>query len=132
MAVSDPDGRVATPLVVLDAAALSADMGPLRRLVADYEVGRLIAGLPLTMSGDEGQQAEVVRATAERLAHAVGLPVSYVDERLSSAQAERAMAETGASSRQRRGKVDMVAASLLLQAYLDADSSRDLERAEND
>jgi putative holliday junction resolvase len=132
VAVSDPAGRVATPLAVLDAPAVMSDATPLRRLVEDYDAERLVVGLPLSMSGEEGPQATSVREAAERMAQAVGLPITYVDERLSSVQAERAMAEAGASSRRRRGSVDMVAASLLLQAYLDADRSDDLERSEDD
>lgn len=119
VAVSDPSGRVATPLVVLDARALARDPSPLRRLFADYEVEEVVVGLPLTLAGEEGRQALAVRTMAERLVEPLGVPVVYHDERLSSTQAERAMAETGADARARRGSVDMVAATLLLQAHLD-------------
>jgi putative Holliday junction resolvase len=120
VAVSDPSGRVATPLSVLDARALAADLGPLLRIVEDYEVRRLVVGLPLTMSGDEGPQAREVRRSAEHLAARLGMAVAYQDERLTSKAAEQAMSETGAGSRARRGRVDAVAATLLLQTYLDA------------
>jgi putative Holliday junction resolvase len=120
VAVSDPSGRVATPLKVLEASTLAGDADPLRRLVVDYDVRELVVGLPLTLSGDEGPQAQRVRSEAQRLAEAVGLPLVMWDERLSSTAAARAMSEAGEGSRARRGKVDMVAASLLLQAYLDA------------
>lgn len=121
VAVSDPSGRVATPLVVLDARELARDASPLRRLIDDYEPESLVVGLPLTMSGEAGPQAEAVRATVRRLIEPLGVPVVYHDERLSSAEAERAMAAAGADSRARRGSVDMVAASLLLQSHLDAE-----------
>jgi putative holliday junction resolvase len=120
VAVSDPSGRVATPVRVLDAKALDADISPLRRLVDDYEPGELVVGLPLTMAGEEGPQAQRVRAFADRLAAAVGLPLVYWDERLSSSAAEKAMGQAGSSARDRRGAVDMVAATLILQGYLDA------------
>ena len=120
MAVSDPAGRVATPLVVLDARALARDAGPLRRLIDDYEPAELVVGLPLTLAGEEGPQAASVKATVRRLFESLGIPVAYHDERLSSREAERAMAAAGADSRKRRGSVDMVAAALLLQSYLDA------------
>ena len=119
VAVSDPSGRVATPLSVLDARALARDSTPLRRLIEDYEPGELVVGLPFTLAGDEGPQAAVVRATVRRLLTPLGIPVAYHDERLSSTEAERAMAAAGADARARRGSVDMVAASLLLQSYLD-------------
>jgi putative Holliday junction resolvase len=122
VAVSDPTGRVATPLTVLDARALERDAGPLRRLVGDYEPEELVVGLPFTMAGDEGPQASIVRATVRRLIAPLGIPVAYHDERLTSAEAERAMSAAGADARARRGAVDMVAASVLLQSYLDAEN----------
>lgn len=120
VAVSDPSGRVATPLKVLDARELARDPSALRRMVADYEPAAFVVGLPLTLAGEEGPQAAAVKSTARILLGPFGLPVHYHDERLSSAQAERAMAEAGADSRSRRGSVDMVAAALLLQSFLDA------------
>jgi putative Holliday junction resolvase len=120
VAVSDPSGSVATPLTVLDSAGLSRDPSPLRRLVEDYEACELVVGLPLTMAGEEGPQAAAVRVLGERFAAATGLPLVFWDERLSSSAARRAMGETGVRSRDARGSVDMVAAALVLQAYLDA------------
>ncbi len=120
VAVSDAEGAVASPLVVLDARALARDIGPLKRLVEDYEVTGLVAGLPLTMAGEEGPQAIMVRATAERIAGALGMPIAYVDERLSSSAASRAMTGSGVSTRGQRGKLDMVAAAYILQGYLDS------------
>jgi putative holliday junction resolvase len=125
VAVCDPGGRVATPVTVLDARRLAADLAPLLRLASDYEAEGLVVGLPLTMGGEEGPQARSVRETAERLATGVGLPLFFVDERLTSVQAERSMASAGADARSRRGSVDMVAAALLLQSYLDAAASID-------
>lgn len=120
VAVSDPSGRVATPLVVLDARELARDPSALRRLVEDYEAGEIVVGLPLTLAGVEGPQVATVRAMVRRLVEPLGVPVVYHDERLSSTQAERAMAEAGADARARRGSVDMVAAAVLLQSYLDS------------
>jgi putative Holliday junction resolvase len=120
VAVSDPSGSVATPVTVLDAKRLASDVGPLRLLVQDYEAVELVVGLPLTMSGEEGPQAVSVRRCADALSERLGIPVAYYDERLSSASAERAMGESGSRSRERRGAVDMVAATLVLQAFLDA------------
>jgi putative Holliday junction resolvase len=122
VAVSDPSGRVATPLVVLDARALARDMTPLRRIIEDYEPEELVVGLPLTLSGEEGPQAASIRATVRRLIEPLGTAVAYHDERFTSTEAERAMAAAGADSKARRGSVDMVAATLLLQSYLDSDA----------
>lgn len=120
VAVSDPDGRVATPLKVLDARDLARDIKLLLRLVQDYEVESLVAGLPLTLSGEEGPQATVVRARAEELARALRLPLEFWDERLSTTEAARAMSASGVSARDSKAAVDMVAASLILQGFLDS------------
>lgn len=120
VAVSDPAGIMASPVTVLDARRLAGDVRDLARLVEDYEAEVLVIGLPLTMGGSEGPQADDVRAEAERLAAAVGLPVEYQDERLSSAEARRAMHEAGMSDRQQRGSLDKVAAAIVLQGWLDA------------
>jgi putative holliday junction resolvase len=120
VAVSDPSGTVATPVAVLDAARALGDGRDLVRLVEDYEVEVVVVGLPLSMDGTEGPQAKRVRSAAARLAGFLRTPLEFVDERLSSSQASKAMQATGASSRKQRGSVDMVAASLFLQSYLDA------------
>ncbi|HBG3382941.1 TPA: Holliday junction resolvase RuvX, partial [Clostridioides difficile] len=80
----------------------------------------LVCGRPMTLAGEEGPQAARVREQAERVAAACGLPLEFEDERLSSAEAKRILREQGLSERAMRGKVDMVAASLFLQAWLDA------------
>ncbi len=129
--MSDPTGTVATPLVVLDARKLARDAAPLRRIIGDYEPTVLVVGLPLTLAGEEGPQAAVVKAVVRRLIQPLGIPVAYRDERLSSTAANRAMAEAGADERARRGSVDMVAASLLLQSYLDMTSAK-TERPEDE
>lgn len=121
IAVSDPDERVATPLAVLDAKRVLGDGAELRRLLSDYDdIGLIVAGLPRSLDGSEGPQAARTRVAAARIGEITCLEIRFVDERLSSAEAERRMAESGADSRARRGSVDMVAASLLLQTYLDA------------
>lgn len=120
VAVSDPSGAVATPVTVLDGRALAGDIRPLRTLVEDYEVERLVVGLPLTLAGEEGPQAAAVRERAEMLARTLRLPLAYHDERLTTEQARRSLAESGLDERKMRKVVDMVAAALILQAYIDA------------
>jgi putative Holliday junction resolvase len=119
VAVSDPSGTVASPLVVLDARKVLGDGQDLRRLAEEYEIGLVVVGLPLSLDGSEGPQAGAVRRAAKRLAGFLPLPFEFVDERLSSTQAIRSMGEAGASSRDARGSVDMVAAAIFLQSYLD-------------
>ena len=117
VALSDPGGTIASPLEVLDATGRLDDR--IAAMVEEYGVGLVVAGLPLTLGGDEGPQAEHVRTVADRIARRIGVPLVYHDERLSSAQANRAMAG-GTSSKKRRGTVDKVAAAIFLQSFLDA------------
>jgi putative Holliday junction resolvase len=130
VSLSDPSGTIATPLVVLDAKGLERDLRPFACLVEDHEVGLLVIGLPVTMAGDEGPQAAEVREVASRLSSHVGLPVEFVDERLTTVQARRAMAGQGDAAK-RKGAVDMVAATVMLQAYLDGRRLQDDTESEH-
>ncbi|MDA3935283.1 MAG: Holliday junction resolvase RuvX [Actinomycetota bacterium] len=123
IAISDPDGRVATPLKVLDAHVIY-EPGPLRRLIEDYEVELIVVGLPLSLDGREGPQAKRVRELGARLATQIATPIEFFDERLSSTEAKRVMTEAGVSDKAKRGSIDMVAASVFLQSYLDLQRTR--------
>ncbi len=120
IAVSDPQGRVASPVCVLPAAEVLAHASTFRRVLEDWEPGCLVCGRPMTMAGEDGPQAQRIMEQGEKIARACGLPVHFVDERLSSAEAKRILREQGLSEKSMRGKVDMVAASLFLQSWLDA------------
>ena len=80
----------------------------------------ILSGLPYTLSGEEGPQAGRIRGVAASIGKAAGLPVEFTDERLSSQEAKRSLRESGMSERDMRGKIDMIAASVFLQAWLDA------------
>lgn len=123
IAVSDPHGRVASPLTVLPTQEVLAAARTFRAVLDEWEPGALVCGLPYTLSGEEGPQAARIRAAAERIASACGLPCELVDERLSSREAKRILREQGLNEKQMRGKIDMVAASLFLQAWLDERAS---------
>lgn len=120
IAVSDASGTVAMPVRVLPAAEVLSHAKSFRYLLEDYEPDVLVCGRPETLSGEVGPQAERVTAAAEKIGQACGLPVEFVDERLSSQEAKRILRAQGLSERAMRGKVDMVAASLFLQTWLDA------------
>lgn len=128
VAVSDPAGRVASPVCVLPAAEVLAGARTFRRVLEDWEPELLVCGRPMTMAGEEGPQAERVMAQARDIASACGLPLEFADERLSSSEAKRILREQGLSERSMRGKVDMVAASLFLQAWLDANVAAQNDR----
>jgi putative Holliday junction resolvase len=120
VAVSDPSGSVATPLSTLDGRTLDADLRPLVRLVEDYEVEAIVVGLPLSLSGEEGPQSRAVRERAQRWSQHLGVPLHFWDERLTTSQARRSLSEAGLDERATRKAVDMVAAALILQTYLDS------------
>lgn len=120
VAVSDPREAVATPVCVLPANEVLCGAKSWRRVLEDWEPDMLLSGLPYTMAGEEGPQAARIREQATRIAKACDLPLSFTDERLSSCEAKRSLRESGLSEREMRGKVDMIAASVFLQAWLDA------------
>lgn len=120
IAVSDVDGKVAMPVKVLSTAEVMGASASFKRVIEDYQPELLLFGLPVTLAGQEGPQAKRVREQAESISAQTGLPSVYFDERLSSTQAKRILRENGHSERSMRGKTDMIAASLLLQAYLEA------------
>ena len=119
-AISDPDERVASPVCVLDAQEVFSGGASFRRLLEDWEPELLLCGLPYTLSGEEGPQAKHIRKQAAQIGKIAHLPVEFTDERLSSQEAKRSLHESGLSEREMRGRVDMIAASLFLQAWLDA------------
>ena len=119
IAVSDRSGAVAMPVKVLPAAEVVGMAASFRRVIEDHEPEVLVCGLPRTLAGEEGPQAAHVRAVGQELSEKTGLPLEFVDERLSSRDAKRILREQGLSERAMRGKVDMVSASLFLQVWLD-------------
>ena len=127
VALSDPSGRVATPRCVLATADVRRRGPSLTELVDDAKPELLLVGLPLTLAGERGPQANKVRSEAGQLAHDLGIPLEFWDERFSSEEAERIVRASGGDSRQARGKLDMIAASLFLQSYLDARADREGE-----
>ena len=120
IAASDASGTVASPVTVLPAQEVLSGARSFRYVLEDYEPDVLVCGLPKTLSGEDGPQAARIKEQAEHIAASCGLPLQFADERLSSREAKRILREEGLSERAMRGKVDMVAASLFLQAWLDA------------
>lgn len=120
IAVSDCTGSVAMPLKVLPAAEVEQVSRSFRYILEDHEPDIIVCGLPQTMAGEEGTQAERIRAIAVKIGARTGLPVEFVDERLSSREAKRILREQGLNEKRMRGKVDMISASLFLQVWLDA------------
>ncbi len=131
LAISDPDGVISQPLGHFGATPRRELLDHVRRLCVERQVGRLVVGLPVNMNGTEAASAEKARQFGEAAAAATGLPVEFVDERLTTASAERLLIEADMGRRQRKGKIDSVAAALILQTYLDRAAFRAAADAEN-
>ena len=119
IAASDVSGTIASPVCVLPANEVLGGSRTWRRVLEDYEPDILVCGLPKTLGGDEGPQAQEIRAKAQQIAAGCGIPLDFVDERYSSAEAKNILHREGLSEKRMRGKIDMVAASLFLQTWLD-------------
>ncbi len=118
VALSDPLGFTAQPLTVLRSQGNQKDFMALGELVNEHEVAQVIVGLPLSMDGTDSPQTKKIRDFAGKLASRLNVPVFFVDERLTSRQADKAMIEGGARREKRKEKNDQVAAALLLQSAL--------------
>jgi putative Holliday junction resolvase len=120
VAIDDELGAMAHPRGVLDARNRRALLATLRALVDDENIGRFVIGLPLDMKGGEGEAAREARAMAQAIANATGREVEMFDERLSTVQAQRALAASEVRGKKARARVDEAAACAILQAWLDA------------
>jgi putative Holliday junction resolvase len=121
VALSDPDGVLATPLrTVPRDAEHGTDLAAIAGLVAEHGVVGIVVGLPRTLAGREGPAAEAARAFAAALSGRVAVPLEFADERLTTVVATRQMRESGRKGRRQRAVVDQVAAVAILQGWLDA------------
>jgi putative Holliday junction resolvase len=118
VALSDTLGMTAQPLKVLKSEGTQKDLITLGEMVNEYEVTQVIVGLPINMDGTESKQTQKIRDFTQKLSNRLNVSVFFVDERLTSRQAERMMSESGVTSKKQRGKVDQIAAAILLQAAL--------------
>lgn len=125
----DGTGLIATGLTTIDRTSFDRDVAQLREIVEQRQVQVLVVGLPYSMDGTLGSQAKKVQKLAQRLAAALGLPLEYVDERLTSFEAEEQIKAENRSPSRNKGLIDRKAAAIILQQWLDdrrSQSSRNL------
>ncbi|MEB3355735.1 MAG: Holliday junction resolvase RuvX [Synechococcales bacterium] len=115
----DGTGLIATGITTIERRSFEQDVAQLRGLVQERRVEALVVGLPYTMKGEIGFQARQVQKFAQRLGHALQLPVEYMDERLTSFQAEQFLIGEGRSPSRNKGLIDRKAAAIILQQWLD-------------
>jgi putative Holliday junction resolvase len=120
VAISSVEARIAAPLTTIAAHPLERAIAQIARLVNERNVCRVIVGLPLTMRGEYGPQAEVVQRFADALRTSLPCPVEMFDERLTSVAAEQMLRNLGLKPTKIKAQIDQVAASIILQDYLDA------------
>ncbi|QDU79005.1 Putative Holliday junction resolvase [Polystyrenella longa] len=120
-AVSSGDQKYSSPLTVWQRQTEKGDARFLKKLVEDNQPVGLVVGLPVHMSGDEGEVAAQVREYGDWMAETLSLPICYWDERFTSAKAERLLFTSDLNEKQRKAKIDKLAAHLMLQSFLDTD-----------
>jgi len=121
IAVSDPQGMIASPLRVLDRKETTDPIGDIITEAQRLEVEGIIVGMPLTLRGEMGPAAQLMQEFIDKLRARSPVPVETIDERLTTKVAERDMIDAGMSREGRRETIDKVAAALILQRYLDRD-----------
>jgi putative pre-16S rRNA nuclease len=124
VAIDDELGLLAHPRGTLDAHDGRALLAALRALAEEQGVARFVVGLPLDMRGGEGAAARGARAMAQRIADATGRLVEMWDERLTTVQAQRALAASEVRGKKARARIDEAAACVILQSWLDARRAR--------
>ena len=119
LAVSDALGITAQGLPTLERTRLEDDLQKIQNLAVEYSTARVLVGNPLGHGGGETSMSRKAEEFAEKLRRRVACPVLLWDERLTSVEANRALRDSGLTPGKRRRAVDRVAATLLLQSYLD-------------
>ena len=124
VAVGDRGVGIAHQVTTIEGEDNAARFAAIDAIVAEWRPGTLVVGLPFALDGTEHEMTRLARKFARRLEARYGLPVEFVDERLSSTAAEEALREAGVKPRagnfrENRGRVDRLAAQILLQQYLD-------------
>jgi len=117
VALCDPDGILASPLTVLQSRDKDF-LNHIVELITQHEAIHIYIGLPVHMSGTEGESVEKVRAFSQSLAERVNVPISMVDERLSTVSAQRQLKDAGVSSKDSKGLIDAMAAVAILEQGL--------------
>lgn len=119
MAVSDPLGITAQPLPPIVRQGDEKDIGAIAAALREHEAAGVVVGLPLHLDGGEGSQARKAIRFAEKIRERLGVPVEMWDERMTTAQAERHLIESGLSRGRRKDVRDSLAAVFILQSNLD-------------
>ncbi|MBD2578722.1 Holliday junction resolvase RuvX [Oscillatoria sp. FACHB-1406] len=124
-------GLFATGLTTIKRTSFVRDIEQLQHLVKERQATQLLVGLPYTTTGELSKQARQIQKFAQKVGAALQLPVEYIDERLTSVEAEERMIAQNLSPSRQKATVDRIAAAIILQQWLD-ERRRSLERAKAD
>ena len=119
IALSDPGGQVAFPHKVLNRTSVEKDLGTISGEIEENQIFKLVIGHPISLSGGKSQQTLLTEKFAETLKNKIDIEIILWDERLSTREADKSLSRMGTKSRKRKDKIDAIAASLILQNYLD-------------
>lgn len=122
VAISDENGIIAQPLVTIErthANKLRQTYAAIEKIIVENDVDTIVLGLPKNMNNTEGERVEDTKAFKENLERRTALPVIFVDERLTTMEADRILEETGVASKNKKQYIDKMAAAIILQNYLD-------------
>jgi len=120
LAVSDPDRRIASPLTTYEPKGTQRDITYFKKLVERENIGLIVVGLPVHLSGQEGEKAKEAREFGQWLGSTIGLPIVFWDERFTTVEAEGHLLSAGLTRKRRRDRRDRVAAQILLQTFIEA------------
>ncbi len=119
VALSDPLGKLASPLTILKRQDDLADLEAISGIIDQHDVKRVIVGLPRSMNGNLGIQAKKVKGFSQKLCRYTEVPVEFRDERLTTVSAQRLMRESNNKKTKKETRDDAIAAALILQGFLD-------------
>jgi len=120
LALSDPEGRIATPFTVYQRQSPRVDVRAIALIAVEQAVGAVVVGLPLSENGEESTSSAAARELVHELASHLRLPIELLDERYTTLRAENTLRELGHDGRKIRSRVDASAAAIILQDYLDS------------
>lgn len=119
VALSDPQGKLATPFTIVNCQGDIVDAKAITDIINQQQVKQIIVGLPRSMDGSLGKQAEKVQAFTQKLCSQTKIPVEFRDERLTTISAKRLMRAVKNKKTREKARHDAIAAALILQGYLD-------------
>jgi len=119
VALSDAEGILASPFTIISRRDETTDIETIINIISRYQVKQVIVGLPRSMDGSIGKQAEKVKAFTQKLCQHIEVPLEFRDERLSTISAKRLMQAVSTKKTKEKVRYDAIAAALILQGYLD-------------